>query len=241
MAKHFAGFRSYFGTTSQTLSSAPNLQNLASAASADPHKGLIECCDGIGSMIFREFKTVTPTTINVGPIRVIVRVSQQLLNPIDPLSLRKRDIDTGTEQFIINWARDLPSRELLSLVIQLDGHPARRDESAAVIDAIHAYFARKSATARRELRHLLRLGRASLVIGLAFLSICVTVANYASKSWGTGGASDIVREGLTVAGWVSMWRPKEVFLYDWWPLVGERRLYDRLSRMPVTVEPLEDS
>jgi hypothetical protein len=30
-----------------------------------------------------------------------------------------------------------------------------------------------------------------------------------------------------------MWRPLEIFLYDWWPIVGERRLYERLSRIDV--------
>ena len=33
-----------------------------------------------------------------------------------------------------------------------------------------------------------------------------------------------------------MWRPLEVFLYDWWPILGEARLLDRLSRMPVRIE-----
>jgi len=30
-----------------------------------------------------------------------------------------------------------------------------------------------------------------------------------------------------------MWRPLEIFLYDWWPILGQRRVYDRLSRIPV--------
>ena len=33
-----------------------------------------------------------------------------------------------------------------------------------------------------------------------------------------------------------MWRPLEVFLYDWWPILGEVRLFDRLSQMPVRIE-----
>ena len=33
-----------------------------------------------------------------------------------------------------------------------------------------------------------------------------------------------------------MWRPLEVFLFDWWPILGEIRLLDRLSRMPVRIE-----
>ena len=32
------------------------------------------------------------------------------------------------------------------------------------------------------------------------------------------------------------WRPLEVFLYDWWPILGEIRLFDRLSQMPVHIE-----
>jgi hypothetical protein len=32
-----------------------------------------------------------------------------------------------------------------------------------------------------------------------------------------------------------MWRPLEIFLYDWWPIVGERRLHERLSRIEVRI------
>jgi len=38
------------------------------------------------------------------------------------------------------------------------------------------------------------------------------------------------------AGWVAMWRPLEVFLYDWWPIRAEIRLFERLSTMPVSIE-----
>ena len=32
-----------------------------------------------------------------------------------------------------------------------------------------------------------------------------------------------------------MWKPLEVFLYDWWPILGERRIHDRLSRIKVRI------
>jgi hypothetical protein len=32
-----------------------------------------------------------------------------------------------------------------------------------------------------------------------------------------------------------MWRPLEVFLYDWWPIRNEARLSDRLATMPVRI------
>jgi hypothetical protein len=42
---------------------------------------------------------------------------------------------------------------------------------------------------------------------------------------------EIVRESLTIGGWVSMWRPLEIFLYDWWPIRSESRLSERLAAM----------
>jgi len=43
----------------------------------------------------------------------------------------------------------------------------------------------------------------------------------------------VVQEGLLIIGWVAMWRPLELLLYDWWPLLQKLRLYARMGRMPV--------
>lgn len=32
-----------------------------------------------------------------------------------------------------------------------------------------------------------------------------------------------------------MWRPMEVFLYDWWPIRREAKFQDRLAAMPVQI------
>ena len=50
-----------------------------------------------------------------------------------------------------------------------------------------------------------------------------------------GEFSPLLNEGLIILGWVANWRPIEIFLYDWWPILAERKLYDRLSVMPVSV------
>ncbi len=45
----------------------------------------------------------------------------------------------------------------------------------------------------------------------------------------------LLQESLVIGGWVAMWKPMEIFLYDWWPIRAEARLFDRLSAMPVRV------
>jgi hypothetical protein len=52
---------------------------------------------------------------------------------------------------------------------------------------------------------------------------------------------DLLRESLLIGGWVAMWRPLEIFLYDWWPIRSEVRLFDRLSTMPVQIQMGSDS
>jgi hypothetical protein len=44
-----------------------------------------------------------------------------------------------------------------------------------------------------------------------------------------------LHEGLAIGGWVAMWRPLEVFLYDWWPIRADARRFDRLATMPVRI------
>jgi hypothetical protein len=52
---------------------------------------------------------------------------------------------------------------------------------------------------------------------------------------GEGQWAFLLRESLLIGGWVAMWKPLEIFLYDWWPIVGERRLYDRLGKIKVQI------
>ena len=53
--------------------------------------------------------------------------------------------------------------------------------------------------------------------------------------------AEIARESLVIGGWVAMWRPLEIFLYDWWPIRAEARLFERLSAMIVKVRPSRSS
>jgi hypothetical protein len=47
----------------------------------------------------------------------------------------------------------------------------------------------------------------------------------------------ITSEGLLILGWVAMWRPVEIFLYDWWPEFGKHLLFLRIAGMKIEVKP----
>jgi len=45
---------------------------------------------------------------------------------------------------------------------------------------------------------------------------------------------------LLIFGWVANWRPIEIFLYEWWPIVRRRNLYRRLAAAEVDLTPFKD-
>jgi hypothetical protein len=49
------------------------------------------------------------------------------------------------------------------------------------------------------------------------------------------GFASLLKESLLIGGWVAMWRPLEIFLYEWWPIRADAKLFDRLSVMPVRI------
>lgn len=72
--------------------------------------------------------------------------------------------------------------------------------------------------------------------GLLFLAACLGVSELFAKI-GQSSSSMILKESLTIGGWVAMWRPLEIYLYDWWPIRVEQRMLERLARMRVTLSP----
>jgi hypothetical protein len=45
----------------------------------------------------------------------------------------------------------------------------------------------------------------------------------------------LLHESVVIGAWVALWRPLEILLYDWWPILGEAWLFDRLRAMHVQV------
>ena len=174
-------------------------------------------------------------------IEVHVTDLKQIFNSLDPTPFRERDLDPRAEEFIAGWAREIPTDKPLGLLIHVDKEDATTDRMAIVRDAVREYFAGRAAVTRQQLRLLFRRGRTSLVIGLVFLAGSIALGNVAEDMLRDTRFAGVASESLLIGGWVAMWRPLEVFLYDWWPIRAEARLFDRLSAMIVRIGPSRSS
>jgi len=167
-------------------------------------------------------------------IEVHVAELKQLFNAMDPSPFRERDLDPNAEEFIVGWAREAPRDAPLALLVRLNRGAGPPGEPAALREAIRDYFTHRALVTRRRLRELFRRGRISLLIGLIVLTLLTFLGDFITKAM-PGHIADVLNESLSIGGWVAMWRPMEVFLYDWWPIRAGARLYDRLSAMPVRI------
>ncbi|HEX5109720.1 MAG TPA: hypothetical protein VFV95_14815, partial [Vicinamibacterales bacterium] len=103
-------------------------------------------------------------------IEVHVAELKQLFNAIDPSPFREKDLDPDAEEFIVGWASEVPRDTRLALLVYLD-RPAGLPEEAAVLrDAVREFFGQRARSSRQRLHQLLRRGRTSLLIGIAFLA-----------------------------------------------------------------------
>ncbi|OIQ89592.1 hypothetical protein GALL_285190 [mine drainage metagenome] len=131
---------------------------------------------------------------------------------------------------------DFPQNSRFEIVIHLE-KPADQDPLPIVAEAIAHYFTYKATVARRERRELLRVGRISLLIGLVVLMIFLTIADLMSSRQ-SSTLFRLVNQSMLIGGWVAMWRPLQIFLYDWWPIERRRRIYRNLSLAKVRVLPI---
>jgi hypothetical protein len=189
-------------------------------------------CRGDGAIGEVDMKKSHPT---VHQIELRIVELAELFNSMDPTPFHHRDLDKDVEEFLESWALEFPRDSRFRIIVHIEKMPPE-DPAPLVADAIRNYFDYKSMLAKRSLRLLLMEGRTSLLIGLGFLALCVLGADLLS-----GSASNtflrLLKESLLIGGWVAMWRPLQIFLYEWWPVVRRRRIYRNLGHASVQVLP----
>jgi len=163
-------------------------------------------------------------------IDVRVAALEQLFDNRDPAPFRRRDLDPELIEYLVSAAEDLIGHGQFRVVFWLQ-NPARGDEIEPAYRAHLEYEIER--LGRRRRRHR-RTGEIELVIGATLLVILLSLAQLAGGPPDPGVAT-VVREGLTILGWVVMWRPVEALLYDWVPIRRARKVFEHLLAAPIEI------
>ncbi len=173
-------------------------------------------------------------------VELMLRTPHQLFDERDPSPFRERDLDDDAARYIHESFSDLKGQGAAKLSISFETMAEFKDRPTEIVEAIHAFYRFELDSKRRQLRKVFRLGSISLLIGITFLFICTSLGQMLENA-NTQTLVPLLREGLAIMGWVAMWRPISVFLYEWWPIIDEMNLLRELAQVEVEIRSREDA
>jgi len=161
----------------------------------------------------------------------------QLFNSFDPAPFYEKEIDTAAEHYIVDTVRDFPVKTKFKILIYLPPALVGSEEAQKIIPAIHTHFHYRMLVADRKFRSKLRFGRISLLIGISFLAVAL-VARQLVADMDNHFLSQLLSDSMLIIGWAAMWEPITVLLYELWPIIRSRKIYEKISTMEIEILPL---
>lgn len=172
--------------------------------------------------------------IEDGVLCIDVRVDslKQLFDQRDPAPFLEKDLDDDFTQFLLDNLREIPLNKPAKVIVIFSKDLAPGMDEETITQAIRGFYLYEVRSANRSLELLFKQGRFSLVLGFFFLVSCIGLAQ-ALTTTGEWWLNATIKETLTVAGWVAFWKPINIFLYEWWPIVDRRKYFERLAVISV--------
>ncbi len=136
--------------------------------------------------------------------------------------------------WILEEAKENPTKSgyLLDIHVPSEDLP-RKNEVESVIQN---YFRSEALAANREFREVLRKGLASLVRAFLVVAALVVLAEFV-QGLGTGRFYELLGESLVIIGWVTLWGPLDLLLFERHRIRRRRNTAQTLSVAKVSLRP----
>lgn len=179
-------------------------------------------------------------TSNICNITLHLQQIQHLFQApeLDPFTGQDHSL-SGLEQ-ILNELEPQPSSHQVHTTILLS--QADFPENLSQLEQtcqtmLQKYCDRKIHQISNEMLASRQQGWTVLKIGLFFLTICLLISTFFSKLDSLPEfLQRLLSEGFLIAGWVGLWYPIELLLYDWWPYWREKQLYQQIRAMELDIK-----
>lgn len=137
------------------------------------------------------------------------------------------------EEFLVEEASATNSNGAIKIELYLPANSIEQNDE--IVSAIHQHFAYSKLKTQEKLHHTIQLGWRALLIAMVFLAVLISTTVIVSRFLPAGGVAFTVREILIILGWVALWRPADLLLYEWRPIKREVNLYQRLQECTVEI------
>ena len=169
-------------------------------------------------------------------VEINLQSPRQLFNTLDPSPFHEKDLDPAAERYLVDAIDEQALAVPVRLVVHLPEEAISENVAQQLQAALQNYFSYRALATLHTLRRCFREGRIALLVGLVFLVSC-SLLRQLVLSYEEGFSNEMLAEGLLIIGWVALWRPADILLYDWWPLLRRYRLLIKISRVTVEVRP----
>lgn len=182
----------------------------------------------------RRKRSSVKTNRTDGLIEIGVDDPSQLFDRFDQTSFERRHLDDKIDRLILHLARERVSTKYV-LCVRIRNSANSPPDTSLLAMAIRHHFAHRARESAANLRVLVFNGTRDLLVGFLFLFICGTLGLLAGKLL-PPDAGKLVQEGFVIIGWVALWRPVDLFLYELRPLRREENLLKAMCDMEVRFE-----
>ncbi len=162
----------------------------------------------------------------------------QLLDPDDPAPLPDTELAQPAEEILWGYLDEFQLKTPVRLILSLPAAEITPDMYSLIPEAVRRHFALRIHDIRHEQRISRREGRYSLSIAVGNALIAILFI-YIVTAYGLSFESPpilIIGAFITIMNWVTIWDTYEHFLYDFRSIVRRRKIYEKISGIPVSVE-----
>ena len=161
----------------------------------------------------------------------------QLFHTLDPSPFHQKELDPEAERYIVDIVDDFPRETPFRIIVYLPGDLADTKSATEIPQAIRNHFQYRALMQNQAYKERSRYGKFTVIVGLVFLAIATLASNAVSMYFVNSIPAQFGAKALEVAGWVAMWEPVTVHLYQLWPLVKQRRIYEKIAGLDIVVLP----
>lgn len=153
----------------------------------------------------------------------------------DPFAPHPRD--TSVLDWMLEELKTIPKPDSIRTTLYLPAEQVTPELTAQIHSALRRYCDVKIEQAVQDLDSQRRQGLRQLGYGSLFLLICLGLAVFAEQAaflpdWLSG----FLFNGFTVIGWVSLWHPTEILLFDLTPSRRDKSLYALIANMEIEIK-----
>lgn len=166
-------------------------------------------------------------------INIRIKTQGQLFNSLDPSPFIEKDLDDDAIAYIVSYFEEFALNDRIDILIHLPKSQRKKTSEKIIRKAIHNYFFYRKELELHKIKKQIDSSKLSLIIGFFILILSMAikffVVGYINYYW----LSVILSEGLTIGGWVAMWKPLGEILYAWLPMKRDKEIYKKISESNV--------